>query len=124
MNSPLLRILFAIVNAFGFPGAGTVLAGRTRLGWTQIAISTVLMVATLIPITALMLELFSRGLDVDRLLDIIRMRDSWIFSNREITLFLFGMAAALAYLGNLLWSLTTTKPLAKSTPPPLPPTKS
>lgn len=121
MNSPFLRILFAIVNAFGFPGVGTLLAGRTRAGWTQIALSAVLMVATLIPITAMMLEMFSRGLNGERLLHIIQLRDSWIFSKKEITLFLFAMAAALAYFGNLLWSLTTTKPLAKSVPPPVPP---
>jgi len=121
MNSPVLRILFAIVNAFGFPGVGTVLAGRTRAGWIQIALSAVLMVATLVPITAMMLEMFSRGLNGDRLLDILQLRDSWIFSKKEITLFLFGIAAALAYFGNLLWSLTTTKPLTKSPPPPLPP---
>lgn len=120
MNTPLLRILFAIVNAFGFPGVGTVLAGRTRAGWTQIAISVVLMVATLIPISAMMLEMFSRGMSGDRLLNIIQLRDSWIFSKKEITLFLFGIAAALAYFGNLLWSLTTTKPLARSSPPPIP----
>jgi len=124
MNSPFLRILFAIVNAFGFPGVGTLLAGRTRAGWTQIALSAVLMVATLIPITAMMLEMFSRGLNWERLLHIVQLRDSWIFSKKEISLFLFGVAAALAYFSNLLWSLTTTKPLAKSVPPPLPPSNS
>ncbi len=114
------RMLFALVNAVGFPGVGTLLAGRTRTGWTQITLSFILMMSSAIPLMALFIELYSRGLYFERLVDIIMLRDTWIFSQRELGLLIIAVSAVLAYLANLLWSLTTTHPIRPTTPPPLP----
>jgi TM2 domain-containing membrane protein YozV len=114
------RLLFAIVNAVGFPGVGTLLAGRTRTGWIQITLSFLLMVSSAVPLMALFIELYSRGLYFERLVDIIMLRDTWIFSQRELGLLTIAVSAVLAYLANLLWSLTTTRPVHPTAPPPLP----
>jgi TM2 domain-containing membrane protein YozV len=114
------RILFALVNAAGFPGVGTLLAGRTRTGWVQITFSFILMVSSALPLMALFIELYSRGLYFERLVDIIMLRDTWIFSQRELGLLTLAVSAVLAYLANLLWSLTTTRPVHPTAPPPLP----
>ncbi|MDX6767806.1 MAG: hypothetical protein SFU85_13575 [Candidatus Methylacidiphilales bacterium] len=120
MSGTLNRTLYAVVNAAGLPGVGTLLSGRKRLGWVQIGLSLVFMALSALPLVAMAMEMAARGMTVKRLVDLFLFQDTWIFSNRESTLFFFALAGLLGYMTNLLWSLTTTRPKRQSSPPPLP----
>lgn len=124
MSHPVSRIIFVLVNALGLPGVGTVLAGRPRIGWIQMIVSLILLAASAIPLIALASELYLRGMTPTRLMNLLLLRDTWIFSEREWGLVGIAVAAAVAYAANLLWSLTTTQPVQPpKTPPPLPPSR-
>jgi hypothetical protein len=108
--------LLVMINALGCPGVGTVLAGRRRLGYLQVGIAFTLLLLTLVCMLMVGVSLLRQGLDGERLRDVFLLRDVLEFTREDLSWLGAGCLSFILYLGNMLWSLTTTRPM----PPPLP----
>lgn len=119
MNDRLMRIIFSLLNMLGVAGVGTYLAGRKRIGVIQIILSLTFFSMTLGGMLFLM-GMIKEIEGVNYLAWQIGVYQEKYEVRREyMKPFLLALVSIVFFGANLLWSLTTTKPV-KSTPPPMP----
>ncbi|MEM6886044.1 MAG: hypothetical protein AAF571_13535, partial [Verrucomicrobiota bacterium] len=119
MSSRLMRFVFGLMNMLGVAGVGTYMAGRKRMGIIQIILSLTSFCLTLFPMLYLF-SLIEKFEGVNFLVWQIGLyQGEYELRTEYLKPFGISVAAVLLFLINLLWSLTTTKPV-KDTPPPIP----
>lgn len=117
MNDRLMHTIFALLNMMGMAGVGTYLSGRKKLGVVQIVFSISFFALTLLPFMYF-LHLIRQDED-----NIFAWYMDVLMGNTEIKSeyfppFLLAVLGVVLFVSNLVWSLTTAKPLSQ-TPPPL-----
>ncbi|MGF1678412.1 MAG: hypothetical protein ACFCUX_04365 [Candidatus Methylacidiphilales bacterium] len=124
MNQGIVRLLFALLNMMGVAGVGTCLAGRIKTGVIQIILSLGFFGLTLIGLFRFY-YLTKDDTDGSMLNWYISMLRGDYTLDGDSLACLGLMVLAIGCFGlNLLWSLTTTRPVSTVIPPPLPQTRS
>lgn len=113
--------ILVAVNALGFPGVGTILAGRRALGWVQLLVGFSLFLLTLGLMAALFASLHQRGAGPRDLLSMFNLANppDFHFNPHELRLIGLSVATMIVYLANVLWSVWSVRRLRRSVPPPL-----
>jgi|GEM_PF-2084400 len=120
MKPSLPRLICALVNVAGLPGAGTLLAGRRMTGWCQVALSLALMAGTFLGLIRLIQLLWIKGAQAAGSSGLAYWTALLIETPEEWTALAIAVACAVLYLANLLWSLASARPRSAASPPPLP----
>lgn len=110
------HLLLIAVNAAGLPGAGTWMSGRRRLGAVQMAVSLLLLGATLASMALLLALLGQRGVRPSQIPNMILENSPLLQDPGEWTALALALIFVLLYLLNLAWALSCSRPH----PPPLP----